>query len=95
MCPLSLLYGDVESPGIISVEIILDMAFKDKFVIMQEAAQLPDIKVDANFADELFAKVIGLPASQQEEGYVPPHTKLQVGPYFSRTRHMLTMPPTS
>ncbi len=46
--------------------------------LLQEAAQLPDSKVDASFADELFAKVIGLPPSQQEEGYVAPHTQLQV-----------------
>lgn len=46
--------------------------------LLQEAAQLPDSKVDANFADELFAKVIGLPPSQQEEGYIAPHTQLQV-----------------
>ena len=47
---------------------------------MQEAAQLPDSKVDASFADELFAKVIGLPAAQQDESYKPPHTQLQVRP---------------
>ncbi|KAL0040642.1 hypothetical protein WJX79_000331 [Trebouxia sp. C0005] len=45
--------------------------------LLMEAAQLPDSKVDANFADELFAKVIGLPPSQQEEGYIAPHTQLQ------------------
>lgn len=48
------------------------------YLLPQEAAQLPDSKVDASFADELFAKVIGLPESQQEEGYVAPHTQLQV-----------------
>ena len=47
-------------------------------ILLQEAAQLPDTKVEANFADELFDKLIGLPIDQQEEGYVPPHTLLQV-----------------
>ena len=46
--------------------------------MVQEVAQLPDSKVEASFADELFAKVIGLPAGQQDESYEPPHTKLQV-----------------
>lgn len=46
--------------------------------VLQEAAQLPDSKVEASFADELFAKVIGLPAGQQDESYVQPHTQLQV-----------------
>ena len=45
---------------------------------MQEAAQLPDTKVDAAFADELFAKVLGLPLGQQDESYIPPHSQLQV-----------------
>ena len=48
--------------------------------MLQEAAQLPDSKVDASFADELFEKVIGLPAGQQDESYIPPHTLLQVKP---------------
>ena len=47
-------------------------------MMLQEAAQLPDSRVDPNFADELFGKVLGLPAGQQDAGYVPPHTKLQV-----------------
>lgn len=47
-------------------------------LLVQEAAQLPDTKVEANFADELFEKLIGLPIDQQEEGYVAPHTLLQV-----------------
>lgn len=48
----------------------------------QEAAQLPDTKVEANFADELFDKLIGQPIDQQEEGYVAPHTLLQVSTYL-------------
>jgi len=55
--------------------------------LLQEAAQLPDSKVDASFADELFAKVIGLPPSQQEEGYVAPHTQLQVYKLACGTAH--------
>ena len=51
-------------------------------IALQEAAQLPDSKVNASFADELFAKVLGLPAGQQEQGYIPPHTLLQVSTCF-------------
>lgn len=47
-------------------------------VCLQEAAQLPNTKVDASFADELFAKVIGLPVGTQDESYIPPHSQLQV-----------------